>query len=502
MGLDHAPSSELPAAFEGLEPAGVWEHFGRLTQIPRKSGHETAVMRMLAVWGGERGCTVREDTAGNMCVHVPATEGCEELVPVCLQGHSDMVCKPDNDPNFDHLIDPITPVREGNLIIADGTSLGADNGIGLAAAMAIVDDPDTIHPPLELLITIGEETGFDGARALDVEALGMKSETLINLDNEQDGEVCVESAGLRMSSATKKVEREEGEVEGSYYELSVENLPGGHSAKNIADNIPNAIKLVSGALAVDRAPVRLVSIDGGAETNSIPTNCKVVVFVPKEAQVDFSMEQVRNYISRVTSDPLYGGKVELRELAPEEVELSVMTAETHGAIMDALYLMEDGVRSMHPTYNGLPFTSSNLGTIETTGDSVSVRFSVRSPEVEEVARVSGEISEVLKGKGFKVDHGLQIATWNADQDSQLVGDLLQAYKDTTGNSARLGATHGGLEGGTVTQALEAHLGKSVASAAIGPEINNPHSTSECLDIDTVPRFYGQLKRALELAAIG
>lgn len=495
-----AAPSQVSEALRGLEPASVWKHFHDLTQIPRESGNEQAAIAHVVEWAKEHGFICTKDKAGNLCVKVPGTEGLKDKPSVCLQGHIDMVCVKNEGVKHDFATDPISTVKDDENITADGTSLGADNGIGLAAAMAIATEEGAVHPPLELLITIGEETGFDGARFLDYEALGMTSTAVINLDNEQIGDTCIQSAGLRMSTGLRPIEREalEAPPAGSYYKFTISNLPGGHSAKEITAGIPNAIKVMAALLKGVEDSVRLVSINGGEKINSIPMTCEVVVFVPEDATVNFSVNQLKDRALEVISG--HSGTAKVEELTAEEATCSMMTTDTHSAILSALDEVRNGVEKMHPDFEGLAYTSSNLGTVGITEEGFNVGFSVRSPGDDDIERVSGGMAEVLKRNGFTVKDLVQIATWNADPESRVVKAVNQAYEDVTGQKASLGATHGGLETGTVTQGLMEHLNSPVESVAVGPEINNPHSPSEYVQIASVKTFYEQLKRTLVLMA--
>lgn len=499
-----ATSTQLPEALNDLEPALLWQYFHDLTQIPRASGNEQAAVAHAVAWAEKNGFKWEKDNA-NLCIRVPGTRGYEDSPSVCLQGHIDMVAEKTPDKKHDFAKDPITTVRDVDdkgeeIIRADETTLGADNGIGLAGAMAIATDPEAVHPPLELLITVDEERGFVGALQLNFAGLGMTSLTLISLDNEQVGETGIQSAGLRMATGTRQIEREPSKPtqKGTYYRLTVTDLPGGHSAKNIADGVPNAIKAMAAVLKPRETSIRLVSITGGERINGIPITCEVVVFVPENEQARFLTEEVEREAMSVIEG--HHGKIKIEQLPPEAVTCTTMTEQTHSAVLSVLDGIKSGVDKMHPTFP-IPFTSRNLGTVRATDTNIEIGFSIRSPEDAEIERVHAEVSGILEENGFTTATDFQIPTWNADPNSRLVASVNQAYQDVSGKPAALGATHGGLEPSVIKQGLSKHLGGiPIESVAFGPEIHKPHSPSENVNIRSVEVFYRQLKRTLELLA--
>jgi dipeptidase D len=495
---------EVSEALQGLEPISLWRYFHALTQIPRASGNEQAAMAYMAAWAEENGFKWTKDGA-NLCIKVPATKGYENRPAICLQGHIDMVPAKTPDKIHDFAKDPIKTIRDVDkngeeVIRADQTTLGADNGIGLAGAMAIATDPEAIHGPLELLITSDEEKGLSGIFQLDLKKLEMTSSTLINLDNEQLGETGIQSAGLKTITGTRQIDRESSAPaqKGSYYKLTITDLPGGHSAKNIADGIPNAIKAMAAVLKPLETSMRLVSITGGERENGIPITCEAVAFVPEDQEVAFATQNIERDAMAIIKG--HGGKIKIEQLNPEEATCTTMTEQTHSAILSVLADVYSGVDKKHPDFN-MPFTSRNLGTVRTGATDVKVEVSMRSPAATEIERVDAEISGILNQNGFTITTNFQLPAWNADPKSSLVAAVNQAYKDVTGKTAILGGTHGALEPSMITQELSNHLGGiPIESVAFGPEIHRPHSPSEDVNIKSVEVFYKQLKRTLELQA--
>lgn len=491
-----AEGTQLQEALKGLEPASIWEYFNQLTQIPRASEHEEAAIKYMERWAQQNGFECKND-GSNICIKVPGTPGRQHQPSVCLQGHIDMVAAKTDDSKHDFNKDPITVVRDGEYLKADNTTLGADNGIGLAGAMAVATDPEAIHPPLELLITTGEENGFIGTSQLDYKKLEMTSPTFINLDHEEIGTTGIQSAGLKMETGVRNLSRDQFKPKepGSYYKFKIFNLPGGHSAKNIADGTPNAIKAMAKILQPMENSIRLVSINGGERVNGIPMQCEAVIFVPQSEGPAFIARGIQLQAMEIVEGRK--GQVEIEELNPEEITCANMTAETHEAILTALNGIKSGAEKMHPDFK-IPYTSQNLGTVKTEGSHVKIGFSMRSPDESELNRVHVETVDVLSGQNFSVKTDLQIPTWNADPNSRVVIAARNAYEDVTNKPATLGATHGGLEPSVIVNGLSQHLGKPVESVAFGPEIHKPHGPSEEVDIKSVGIFYEQLKRTLEL----
>lgn len=496
-------SQTLHEAYQGLEPVPVWRHFHDLNQIPRASGNETAAIEHVTKWAEANGFEWKKDQKGNLCVKVPGTQGHENDPAICLQGHIDMVPEKTPDKIHDFATDPVTPVRDEDFIRADETTLGADNGIGLAAAMTVATDPEAIHPPLELLVTLDEERGFFGTFAIDMAALGITSREIINLDNEQLGETGIESAGLRMETGTRPLERETEKPtqKGKYYKIVIKGLPGGHSAKNIADGKPNAIKVMATILEPRKKLLRLVSINGGERVNGIPINCEAIVFVPEENEVDFYTTITADKVLEVVEQ--HKGTAELTEPTPEEIACANMTEQTHDAVLAVLNGITSGPDSMHPEHPEIPFTSRNLGTVRTNPSDITIGYSMRSPSPEEIDRVSAEISGISAGHGFLTKKDFQIPTWNAVRNSRVVTAMNKAYEDVTGTPAKLGATHGGLETSVLTVKLADYHHvpiEEIGSGAVGPDIKDPHSPSERVSVKSVETFYKQLRKVLSLLA--
>ena len=483
--------STTAEALKGLEPKPAWDHFHDFTQIPRKSMEEEAALTHTKEWAESKGFEWKEDEAHNLCIKVPGSPGFEDKPTVCLQGHIDMICEKTSDSNIDPTTDPLELTRDGDKVSAVGTSLGADNIIAIACAMAVAEDPNSVHPPMEILLTVGEEIGFVGALKLDYEALDMQSTSLMNLDNEDVGETCVQSAGLVMSEAQLVGEQEKQKTPGNYLKLTVKDLPGGHSAVDIVGNPPNAIKVMVNLVRDLDMPARLVSINGGTAVNSIPTACEAIVFVEGEVEnidvvAGLNVGEMNFSVETIKDDDL----------------CDLMTAETHERVIDALDNAPNGVAKMHPEFKGIAYTSSNIGVVNTTPEgNVKVGFSVRSPEESEMRLVRNEIARTLEENGFdKVQDGFTLACWDADRSTDLIGAVNEAYKFTTGKAAVFGGTHGGLETGTVRQGLEDHSGQPIPAVSFGPTIKKPHSPDEHVFAGSVKVFAKQLEKALELLA--
>lgn len=498
-----AINEKLDPQLEGLEPAPVWRNFDQLRQIPRPSGKEAQAQSWLMQWASARGFESGQDKKGNVCIKVPASKGYEGAPVVCLQGHADMVPEKTKDSNHNFETDPIQIRRDGDLLKSDGTTtLGADNGIGLAAALAIAEDKSAVHPPLEILVTVEEETGFDGVFNLDAEALAMKSSIVLNLDNEELGDVCVSSAGVQMLNATRNIERvavdEMGE--GSFHKISIVNMPGGHSGVDIDKNRGNAVVLM--ALLLNHLPpgTGLISLDGGSKNNAIPASAETVVFVRPD-----DLEKVMKVVGefketlpkREAADKKADIKVELAD--PSTVRLTAMTALTRRAVIHSLMELPNGITEMNPDVDNLVRTSCNLGVAKSGDDKMLIELAARSDMLARMEDIAAQAKGVLDKYQYETTMPQTIPGWDGDPNSPVVQLLDKAYGIvTSGKRTRPVGIHAGIEVGVLVNKLQDQVGHAVEAASFGPDIKSPHSVDEHVKISSVATFYAQLKEVLAL----
>ena len=416
----------LDPALADISPRSVAYFFDELRQIPRGSGNERQAMNFLHEWATEHGFECANDKVGNLCIKVPASKGCEGKPTVCLQGHIDMVCVKGSDVVHDFTKDPIKLRREGKLLKAQGTSLGADDGFGVAAALSVACDPTAIHPPMEILITVDEEDGLSGAKGLDPAALGMKSTSVLNLDNEEFGKVFTSSAGIREMRSQRTLDRDLSSSEGTYFEISVAKMTGGHSGADVHKYRGNAIIALGELLQDLPEGSRLVSMEGGQKMNAIPAEAKVVICVPD----GIDQARVENAISNVASELEREWKAEVK-VSPrtrEEVKVGAVTAETHEKIVKAFELVPDGIAEMFEGVRGFVRTSSNLGVLRTDGDEMEFTYSVRSSSNEGMDRLRDRIAGVMAGAGFDSKTVLEMDGWDGDPKSTLARYADESYR--------------------------------------------------------------------------
>lgn len=490
--------NHLDPALEGAEPKNLWGIFDKIRQIPHKSKQEQALMKFLAEFATENGFECRQDQKGNMCIFVPATKGLEDKPSICLQGHADMVCVKDESSNHDFSTDPIQLERDAQFLKAKGTTLGADNGVGLAAALALATDPEAAHPALEILVTVGEEIGLKGANELDAKALGITADKILNLDSEEVGEICVASAGLISIDANQRLERENPGAANNYFEISLSGMQGGHSGANIHENRGNAILAMNRFLQELPFDVRLVSVNGGQAMNAIPAEAKAIIACSKY----FDFAALRNVLGKVHSefDPEWGAHLSIKNITPDQADRDVILADAHHKIVEALGSAQNGVLKMSEFVPSLVQTSSNIGVVDTTKENMKIEASVRSSVYSEMDVAAENLAQVLKQGGFDVTFPDHVSGWQQDPTSPLVRAVADAYKNVAGVEPAIKGIHAGLETGVLVNKLSevGKAGRLVEAVSFGPSIYDPHSPKERVDMPSVDVFYKQLKSAVEI----
>lgn len=505
-----ALNAELDPTLTGLNPESVWKHFDAIRQIPRESKNEKGISDYVEQWAHSNSLQCFRDKIGNVCVKVPASPGFEDKPTVCLQAHSDMVCEKKDGSKHDFAKDPIKLKMDGKLLkSASGTTLGADNGIGVATAMALAIDPDVKHPPLEILITVQEEIGLYGAFALDPKAFDMKSECVINLDSEKPDEICVTSAGLQKATAIRdglNLNRTETQdmQSGHYYEINLTSLRGGHSGVNIhEEDRGNAILGLADFL--DKMPLhdgmKLVSMEGGKALNAIPASAKAVIFVKDNGNARLSKTLIGTFAAAIQNFFMESWGIEvdanIKLISPEEVQTRAIADKTRRDIFHALRAVPHGRIEEHPKLPGLTGTSANLATVKVSPNKAEIGISVRSESMKKMDDVTKEIGKRLEKWGFKLEKEGTSPSWDGDPESPLVRTLMNTYASVSGGTAKTVGVHGGLETGVLVPKLEKYLRKKVDAAAIGAHVQNAHSPEESVDVESVVVLYNQVKLALE-----
>ena len=474
-----------------LEPREVFAHFEALTRIPRPSGGVAAVREHITAWAKARGFDTRVDAVGNLRVRVPATPGHEGAPIVILQGHMDMVTEKDPAFDFDFDKQPIPFRVDGDWIIADKTTLGADNGIGVAAALASADDPSVVHGPLEILLTVEEETALVGASGLDASLV--EGRTLINIDSEEDYSLFVGCAGGCTTEIAFPALREAAPAGFTALRLQVGGLKGGHSGLVIHENRANAMKVFGRVLGrwLEHAPVRLASLDAGNKHNAIPRDAVAVVYAPTAFAADAA-----THAAAVAAEMLTEFRTIDPELAvtvgPGSSELAPLSEEATRRFALLLAGVPHGALTMSRDIPGLTETSCNLAIARTSEAQLLVTMSSRSSVAAALKGTLAQIAAVARLSGAAVRELSGYPGWQPNMSSKLLEICRGLYRELRGKDANVTAIHAGLECGIIGE----RIGGAVDMISYGPDMHGVHAPGERLCISSVGRFWAFHKSVL------
>ncbi len=477
----------MEKALQGLKPEHVWRFFAEISRIPRGSKNEAAISAYVTKTARKLGLEAITDEVGNVIVRKPATAGREDVRSVCLQSHMDMVCEKNKDTIHDFMKDPIEIVRSDNFLRAKGTTLGADNGIGVATSLAIMEDPTLEHGPLEFLFTVDEETGLTGANNLGPDFL--KSRTLINLDSEEEGTLFVGCSGGRDTKGHWVVESEPAPPGHVAAQITVRGLRGGHSGLEIDKGRGNAIKILTRVLvSLTELGVRLSSISGGNKHNAIPRESDALVTLP-----DKNIEAARAVVERL--EPIL--KAEVARVDPD---LSVRLERVKGGrkppvlkrglqkrVLQTLTALPHGLIKMSADLPGLVETSTNLAVVNTTRKDLAVATSQRSSVASEIEDIANTVKTIFEMGTAEVSMGDGYPGWKPDMQSYILQVAAGTYEQLFGKRPDVRAIHAGLECGIVG---EKYPGMDMVS--FGPTLEGVHSPDEKIYFDTVERFWTYL----------
>ena len=480
------------SAIDGLVPQLVWKRFFEISQIPRPSKSEERIRLYLRNFAGQNNLDMKEDDAGNIVMLVQPSSGFENAPTVVLQGHVDMVCEKNKETDHDFNNDPIKLKREGEWLTAEGTTLGADNGIGVAAALAVSQDEDFEHGPLELLFTVDEETGLTGANNLQKGFITGK--TLLNLDTEEDGAFYVGCSGGMDTVGTYKLETESAVDGYQAYSIFISGLKGGHSGINISEGRANAIKLLGYLLdRLTSLNYQLIDIQGGSKRNAIPREAEAVIMMNPDLDSDareiingFSLESILEFKGvdeniRITfekKDLPEGNRPALRKQFAEK-------------IISAILAMPHGVLAMSKEIPGLVETSTNLATINIEGKEVRIGTSQRSSLENAKKEIARTVRAVFELSGAKVKVGDGYPGWQPKMDSKILKLSKKVFQHLFSSEPLVKAVHAGLECGILS---DKYPGLEMIS--FGPTIEGAHSPDERVNIADVEKFYELLKGIL------
>ena len=474
-----------------LKPSLIWNHFEEICKYPRPSKKEERIAEYVLSVGKKLGLQTERDKFGNILIRKPATPGKENLKTVALQGHIDMVCEKNRDVEHDFDNDPIYPYIDGEWVKAKGTTLGADNGIGVAAALSVLESKDIEHGPIEALFTLDEETGLTGASSLKKGWL--KADILINMDSEELGTLFIGCSGGKNTAARFKAKFEKAPKNYSAFELKVAGLKGGHSGLEIHVGRGNAVKLVNRLIweYSKENKIRLASINGGNKHNAIPREAFAVVAVPKKDEKKLK-KFVAAYNDTVKAEFMAVEPDLVVSIEKHEMSSKFINEKTQVNLVNALYAVPHGVIKMSNDIPGLVETSNNLAVVETKDKNIDIVTSQRSSVASENVDITNMVSSVFLLAGAEISYGDGYPGWKPDISS----DILKVFKSTFtrmyGKEPLVTAIHAGLECGIIKEKYP-----EMDMISFGPTMFGVHSPDERLKIDTVPEFWNQLVNSLK-----
>ncbi|MFP4605522.1 MAG: aminoacyl-histidine dipeptidase [Bacteroidales bacterium] len=476
---------------KSLKPEPLWKHFYNLTQIPRPSKKEAKAVELVEQFGKELGLETIKDDVGNVIIKKPATPGNENKKTVILQGHLDMVPQKNTGTDFDFEKDPIQAYVDGEVVTAKGTTLGADNGIGVAAAMAVLESKEIEHGPVEALFTVDEETGMTGANALKPGILD--GEILINMDSEDEGELYIGCAGGLETNAIFHCKEDNVPSNSKAFNIEVRGLKGGHSGLDIHLGRGNANKVLNRILWVanENLDMRIADIEAGSLRNAIPREATATITIEEthvgelKNFVEEVKEAVKNELSFVEPDI----NIELKET---DIPSSVIDKTTQDNLIRAIYGCPHGVIRMSDAMEGLVETSTNLAVIKKKGNQIRIQTLQRSSVDTAKEDLGNMIRSVFELAGAEVLHEGAYPGWKPNPDSPILKTMENVYKDNFGKEPKVTAIHAGLECGIISQAYP-----GLDMISFGPTINYPHSPDEEVNIETVQKFWDFLVYTLK-----
>ena len=473
-----------------LDPQCIWKNFYALTQVPRPSGHLEKIQQFLLDFGKQVGVEAFKDPAENIVFRKPATPGMENRKGVILQAHMDMVPQktPDSPHNFE--TDAIQPWIDGEWVKATNTTLGADNGLGVAAIMAVMEDKSLVHGPVEALITADEETHMVGVNNLPSGEL--HGDILLNLDTELWGEFVIGSAGGVDVTATLDYQEVDTDHTDAAVKVTLQGLRGGHSGLEIQEGRGNANKMMVRFVreAIEETEARLASWHGGNMRNAIPFKAEVVLTLPKE-NVEALKELAADWLTDFQEE--YAPIEKNIQLTVEEVATPAkqVPVELQDNLINVIYACHNGVFRMIPHYLDVVETSSNLAIIDIAEGKTAMKILVRSSREDMKENLVKTLESCFNMAGMKVEATGDYAGWDPNPDSEILGLLLKEYKELFGKDGVVQVVHAGLECSVI-------LGKypHLDVVSLGPTLESPHTTTERALIGTVEPFWQLLKKTL------
>lgn len=471
-----------------LQPAAVFRWFERICAIPHGSGNTAALSEFCAAFAAQRGLACVRDEIGNVIIRKPASQGREQLAPVILQGHLDMVCDKRAGCPRDLRTEGIVPLTDGAYVFAEDTTLGADDGIALAYILAVLDDPEAVHPPLEVLLTVDEEVGMIGATALDCASL--TGRRLINIDSEEEGVLTVGCAGGVRVNCTLRLSVTQPQQNAAFLRIAVSGLAGGHSGIEIGRHRGNAIVLLGRALHTlsQKCAFGICDVRGGAEMNIIPQQAEAVICTVDAAGAEAVIAEISAEFAAQFSvtEPQVCVTAE-----PCGAQPRCTDAASAAKLIFALMQTPNGMIEMHPEIPDMVMTSLNLGTAAFVGDVLALTYLVRSNDNRAKAALSEKLGAFYAYLGGSTAFSAGYPAWEYRSDSPLRSAMAETYQAMYGKTPLVQVIHAGLECGILSAKMD---GADMVS--IGPDIENAHTPNERLSAESARRCYEYLLSVL------
>lgn len=478
----------------GHNPEKFFHFFEEISAIPRGSKNEKAISNYLVEFAKARNLWFHQDDLYNVIIKKEGSKGAENLPPVMLQGHIDMVCEKLADVEHDFTQDGLDLIIKDGMLTANGTTLGADNGVAIAFMLMILEDESIQHPPLECVFTTQEEIGLCGAAALDKSLISAR--TMINMDSEEEGIATVSCAGGLRVLFSRQVKREE--TEGSLMHLSISGLLGGHSGSDAHKERQNGNLLLARIIyhLLKNTDAQLVNFSGGTKDNAIPRESDAtLVYGNKDAAVK-AKKIAQEFLTKLTEE-LIASEPNFRcTITTEDSQkVSALSKEDANALINAMYLAPNGVQKRNVKMDGFVVVSSNLGIVSTEESRICMVFSPRSSVASLMEDFKERLSLLADTFGFEIEYSGEYPGWSFVEESPIRKVFLESYRSIFGKELKIEAIHAGLECGLFSDALP-----GLDAIAVGPTIHNCHTPDEYLPLDSLERFYTLLKEVLKRLA--
>jgi dipeptidase D len=477
-----------------LEPKSLWKHFDDIRKIPRASGHEEAVGDHLVSFAEKFGLSHVRDKEGNVVIRKPGSNGHENSPGVVLQSHTDMVCEKNSDKEFDFDKDAIQLVRDGDWLKADGTTLGADNGIGVATALAILEDDSLVHGPIEALFTVDEESGLIGAMSLAPDLL--QGRIMLNLDSEDLGAFSIGCAGGRDTHITLPISKKRPQGD-ALLKIHLSGLRGGHSGVDIHEGRGNAIKILNRLLyqADKIMPLEIASFEGGDKHNAIPREAiaQIVIESKKVLKLKEWFEERAKEIEEEFSPVEKNISLEIARL--NALPPNVLSGDSQKRFLALIFALPHGPLAMSRQIKNLVETSNNVASIRCYDNEIKVHCSSRSSNDNALVAILDKLIAIASLAGGTFEQPPGYPGWMPNLESPILKISMDTYKEVTGKEARYEAIHAGLECGLIGKKFP-----GMDMISIGPTIKHPHSPDERVEIKSVELFYKHVLRILEVLA--